>query len=187
MPKIALETSGPATPASWSRRHALAAEACMPLIIAEPLAADDVIAKLIAHTQEANAALMRGDAETYRRMTAITDDFILMSPFGGEPSKASHYTPEKWDRMGRFFKNGTHSQEVVQAYGSQDMVVLALIERDKVEVGGLPGQEWALRVTLVYRRDGTQWRLVHRHADPIAHGVSLQQAAALARGFPASE
>jgi ketosteroid isomerase-like protein len=161
--------------------------AAMPLILTEAAAADDVIAGLLAHTQEANAALMRGDAETYRKMVAIPDDFTLMSPFGGEPSRASQYTPEKWDRMARFFKNGTQKQEVVQSYSSQDLVVLALIERDEVEVGGLPPQEWALRVTLVYRRDGTQWRLIHRHADPLANGISLQQAARLARGLPASE
>jgi ketosteroid isomerase-like protein len=179
--------SGLSIPASWSRRLSLAAVACTPLVITEAVGADEVIAKLLAHTQQANAALMRGDAETYRRMIAMTDDFILMSPFGGEPSRATQYTPEKWNRIGRFFKNGTHSQEVVQTYGSQDMVVLALIERDKVEVGGLPAQEWALRVTLVYRRDGTVWRLVHRHADPLANGVSMEQAAALARGAHLSE
>jgi ketosteroid isomerase-like protein len=61
------------------------------------------------------------------------------------------------------------------------MAVLAVIERAHVEVGGLPAQQWALRVTLVYRRDEGQWRLVHRHADPLAPGISLEQAAALAR------
>ncbi|MBJ7408574.1 MAG: nuclear transport factor 2 family protein [Bradyrhizobium sp.] len=161
--------------------------ACMPLVVAEAARADDVIAKLLAQTQQSNAALMRGDVGAYRQMISITDDFVLMSPFGGAPSKAAEYTPERWERMGRFFRNGTHRQEVVQTYGSQDMVVLALIERDSVEVGGLPAQEWALRVTLVYRRVGTEWHLAHRHADPLANGISLQQAAALGRGLPASQ
>ena len=73
-------------------------------------------------------------------------------------------------------------QEVVQSYHSDDMVVLAIIERCQVEAGGLPAQEWPLRVTLVYRREGSEWRLAHRHADPLVKGVSLEQAAALARG-----
>ena len=51
----------------------------------------------------------------------------------------------------------------------------------RVEVGGLPAQDWPLRVTLVYRRDGDEWRLAHRHADPLAAGISLEQAAAFAR------
>jgi ketosteroid isomerase-like protein len=86
------------------------------------------------------------------------------------------------EAMGRFFKNGTFEQDLVQAYGSTDMVVLAIIERAHVEVGGLTAQNWALRVTLVYRREGTEWHLAHRHADPLVSGVSLEQAAALARG-----
>jgi ketosteroid isomerase-like protein len=62
------------------------------------------------------------------------------------------------------------------------MVVLATIEHAAVEVGGLPAQDWALRVTLVYRRAGSEWRLVHRHADPLAHAIGLEKAAALGRG-----
>ena len=61
------------------------------------------------------------------------------------------------------------------------MVVLAVIERTHVEVGGLVGQDWALRVTLVFHRDGDDWLLVHRHADALAEGISLQEAASMAR------
>jgi ketosteroid isomerase-like protein len=89
------------------------------------------------------------------------------------------------DGMRRFFRNGSLKQEVVQTYGSADMVVLATIERASVEVGGLPRQDWALRVTLVYRREGDRWALAHRHADPLAPGITLQQAAALASGAKA--
>jgi ketosteroid isomerase-like protein len=125
---------------------------------------------------------MRGDINAYRALIAYTDDFTVMSPFGGTPTRGSEFTAERMEAMGRFFRNGTFEQELVQSYGSADMVVLALIERQRVEVGGLPAQHWALRVTLVYRREGTEWRLAHRHADPLVEGVSLAQAAALARG-----
>ena len=91
-------------------------------------------------------------------------------------------TGERWEAMGRFFRNGALQQEVVQSYGSADMVVLAIIERAHVEVGGLSAQDWSLRVTLVYRREGSEWRLAHRHADPLVEGISLEQTAAIARG-----
>jgi ketosteroid isomerase-like protein len=46
-------------------------------------------------------------------------------------------------------------------------------ERQRGEVGGLPDQDWSLRVTQIYRRDGSEWRLVYRHADPLVKGIGL--------------
>lgn len=148
----------------------------------EGLVGDKAVAALVRRSADSNAALMRGDIDRYRALIALTHDFTLMSPFGGTPTRGADMTRERWEAMGRFFRNGTFEQHVVQAYGSADMVVLAIIERAHVEVGGLPAQEWPLRVTLVYRRDGAEWKLAHRHADPLVTGVSLEQAAALARG-----
>jgi len=125
---------------------------------------------------------VRGDVDGLRALITYTDDFTLMSPFGGPPTHGRDMTIERWEAMRRFFRNGTFGQELVQAYASADMVVLALIERQHVEVGGMPAQEWPLRVTLVYRREGDEWQLAHRHADPLVEGISLEQAAALASG-----
>jgi ketosteroid isomerase-like protein len=129
---------------------------------------------------------MRGDIERYAQLVTMADDFTLFSPFGGEPTRGAP-TPESMRRMGKFFRDGTLEQEVVQAYSVADMVVLAIIERARVAVGGLPMQDWALRVTLVYRRDGSEWRLVHRHADPLVESISLRHSASLASGVRPAE
>jgi ketosteroid isomerase-like protein len=84
--------------------------------------------------------------------------------------------------MARFFQAGKSELEVVQTYASGDMAVLVVIERQRAVVGGLPEQDWSLRVTLVFRREEGEWQLVHRHADPLVHSISLEQAAAIARG-----
>jgi ketosteroid isomerase-like protein len=175
-----------------SRRAVLAAAgaglAALELADAAPALAsgsDQVVADLIRLSEESNAALMRGDIDAYMSMISLTDDFALMAPVGGPPTHAAQVTSETMQAMGRFFRNGTHQQEVVQTWGSADMVVLAVIERSHVEVGGLPAQDWFLRVTLVYRREGDAWKLAHRHADPLVGGVSLTQAAALAKTGPA--
>jgi ketosteroid isomerase-like protein len=143
---------------------------------------DKDVAELIRRSADSNAALMRGDIDRYRALIKLTDDFTLMSPFGGTPTRGSDMTSERWEAMGRFFRNGRLEHEVIQTYASADMVVLVIVEHGSGEVGRLPTQEWPLRVTLIYRRDGTEWRLAHRHADPLAAGISLAHAAALARG-----
>jgi len=152
----------------------------------EAQSSEQVVSQIVQRSMQANSALMRGDSTRYFELVEITDDFTLMSPFGGTPSRAFEYTADRIETMGRFFKNGTFRQELVQAYACADMVVLAIIERPHVEVGSLPAQDWALRVTLVYRRQGSHWRLAHRHADPLVAGVSVVEAAALARGEGAS-
>jgi ketosteroid isomerase-like protein len=148
----------------------------------ENSAPDEIVAELIRRSAEANAALMRGDINRYRALIPHADDYTLMAPFGGKPTRGADMTEERWEASGRFFRNGMFEQEVVQSYATADMVVLAIIERCHVEVGGLPAQEWQLRVTLVYRREGSEWRLAHRHADPLGKGISLKQAAAIALG-----
>lgn len=169
---------------SLSRRTLLAGTGATLAAAAVPQAAVAGLdaAALVEQSGRANAALMRGDLATYRSLVGYTDDFTLMSPFGGAPTHAAQLTEEAMQRLGRFFRNGTFAQEVVQTYASPDMVTLAMIERANVEVGGLPAQDWALRVTLVYRRFGREWLLAHRHADPLVHGITREAAAMLARG-----
>ena len=88
-------------------------------------------AELYAISGEANAALMRGDIAQYTALVSLSEDFTLMSPFGGQPTRGSDYTPERMQAMGRFFRNGTFKQELVQSYASDDMVVLAVDRADK--------------------------------------------------------
>ena len=72
--------------------------------------------------------------------------------------------------------------DVVQSYIAGDCVVLVLVERQHGTVGGLPDQDWSLRVTMLFCREGDGWRLVHRNADPLVREIDLHRAAALARG-----
>lgn len=143
---------------------------------------EQVTAELVRRSAKGHGALMRGNVKAYRQFVTSSADFLLFSPFGGAPTRGPELTEARFEAMGRFFKNGTFTQEVLQTYSSADMVVLAVIERQNVEVGGLPAQDLALRVTLVYRRQGEDWLLIHRHADPLVNGVSLDHAAVLARG-----
>jgi ketosteroid isomerase-like protein len=143
---------------------------------------DEDVAGLIRRTAEANSALMRGDIGRYLTLITHADDYTLMAPFGGAPTRGFDVSSERLAERARFFKAGKSELELVHTYASGDMVVLVMIERQRGEVGGLPEQDWSLRVTQVYRREGAEWRLVHRHADPLVNGISVEQAAAIARG-----
>jgi len=145
------------------------------------------IAELTQLTEARTAAFMRGDMEQWSQFIRIADDFTLMQPFGGPASRGFDASPQRLAQLASYFRNGEAKLEVVQSYGSNDLVVLVMIERQHGEVGGLPDQDWSLRVTQVYRRHGAEWQLVHRHADPLVRHIGLEAAAAIARGAQLGE
>jgi len=136
---------------------------------------------LVRQTAEAAAALISGGIRRYFALAKHADDFTLVAPFGGEPNRGSD-TPGKARSDGtvlsrRRGESGTCAVLHLRRPGGPE-----LIERLHGDVGGMPDQGLSLRVTLVYRREGQQCRLVHRHADPVVHGIGLERLAALARG-----
>jgi ketosteroid isomerase-like protein len=162
-----------------------AAAAAVPLSVplSEGLvAAEDVVADLIKRAEEKNAAFMRGDMDRWAKITRIAPDFTLMQPFGGPASHGFDSSPKRLAELAQYFRNGRTKLQVAQTYRSERLVVLVMIEQQQAEVGGLPEQDWSLRVTEVYRKEGSEWRLAHRHADPLVRRITLEQAAALARG-----
>ena len=142
---------------------------------------DGDVAELIRSTAEATAAYIRGDIHRYLALIKHADDYTLMPPYGGEP-KRGFDAKAALENAPKMFRGGEADQELVASYASGDMAVLVAVERQHGEVGGMPGQDWSLRVTWVFRREGPEWRLVHRHADPLVHAISMEQMAALARG-----
>ena len=140
------------------------------------------VAELIERNRQAASALIRGDARGYARLIAHADDYTLMPPTGGQPRRGFDDSEEAVDALERYFRGGEAEVDVVATYTSGDLVVLVVIERQHGEVGDLPPQDWSLRVTMVFRRDGSEWLQVHRHADPLVHEISQEQLGALARG-----
>jgi len=173
------------SPGAITRRAVVTAAAAVPLsaLLSGGLAAaEDAVADLVKRAEEKNAAFMRGDMDRWATITRIAPDFTLMQPFGGPASHGFDSTPKRLAELAQFFRNGRTKLQVVQTYRSEGLVVLVMIEQQQAEVGGLPEQDWSLRVTEVYRKEGSEWQLAHRHADPLVRRITLEQAAALARG-----
>ena len=142
---------------------------------------DNEMTELVRRTEEATNAFLRGDMERYLQLTPHAPGFTLMNPFGGEPSRYEERRTSLLAAAG-FFRGGTVTIDLVGAHASGDLLVLVMVERQRAAVGGLPDQDWSLRVTQVYRRAGDDWLLAHRHADPLVNRIGLRRAAEIARG-----
>jgi ketosteroid isomerase-like protein len=140
-------------------------------------------AKLLDRVREATGALMQGDVRRYFALVNEAPDFTLMPPTGGPTRHGVDSSPGGIEALEKFFAGaGDGDFELDQQYASGDLAVLVGVERQHGTVGGLPDQDWSLRVTLVFRRENSDWRLVHRHADALVHEITMEQLALLARG-----
>ncbi len=146
-----------------------------------PVSEKDVV-ELTRRVADAAAAIMAGDMRTYVDLVHHADDYTLLPPNGGEPRRGFDSSDEALDALARAMPKGEANLEIFQTYFSGDMAVLVAIERQHGVVSGLPDQDWSLRITLVFRREGSGWRLLHRHADPLVHAINRDLFAAIARG-----
>jgi ketosteroid isomerase-like protein len=125
----------------------------------------------LARAEEAADSYVRGDVAHYVDLVRHADVFTLLPPNGGPVSRHEHRAETLRASPG-FITGGSARFEHVETHAWDDTLVLAMIERQHGRVEGGPDQELSLRVTQVYRREGDDWRLVHRHADPLVESLS---------------
>jgi ketosteroid isomerase-like protein len=142
---------------------------------------DPQVEAVLAKTQAANIAWMRGDASVYAALNTHAEDYTIMGPFGGPTSVGFEGWSQRVPNIVKNFQNGDSDLHLVASYVSGDLMVLVLHEQQHGEIGGGADQRWDLRVTQVYRREDGAWRAVHRHADPLARMRTLPEMTALAR------
>jgi ketosteroid isomerase-like protein len=147
-----------------------------------PNISDADLADLVQLVEDAAVAYIRGDVDTYLSLIVHADDYALMPPFGGDTVRGFDSSPDAIARTRAFFAGGDATVELEQSYVAGDLAVLVVVERQHGEVGGLPDQDWSLRVTLVFRRTASGWQMAHRHADPLVHPIDFERGAQLARG-----
>ena len=142
---------------------------------------DAELKALLATTEKIANAWMQGDWDGgYGAVLSKGDDATIYGPFGGPATKGALAWADGAQKGIKQFRGGRSEVHLVQSYVSGDLCVLVLLEEQSGEVAGVPGQPWSLRITLVYRREEGQWRVVHRHADPLVKRRTLQETAALA-------
>jgi ketosteroid isomerase-like protein len=140
------------------------------------------LAELIERMDEAAASYIRGDIRHYLSLFDHPQDYTLMPPYGGEVERGYAPTEEQIEETSDFFVSGEARLDVAETYVSGNLAVLVAVERQHGVVGDSEDQDWSLRVTLVFRRAGDRWQLVHRHADALVHRIPWELFARIAAG-----
>ena len=73
-----------------------------------------------------------------------------------------------FDLVASRFSNCTSFEyEVIAAGASGDLAYIVGIEHTTASIAGAAPEPYALRVTTICRREDGEWKVVHRHADPM--------------------
>lgn len=111
----------------------------------------------------------RGNPDPVKEMYSHSDDVMLANPFGSTV-KGWEQVSEALDFASSRFRDGeVKSFERIATYESNDLLIIFEIEKWIARVGGKSDiTSFDLRVTTTFRKENDNWKLVHRHADPIA-------------------
>ena len=115
------------------------------------------------------AAFIKGDPEPAKKLYTRAEDVSNANPFG-PVARGFTNVAATMDRAAGFYRDGeVLGFDSLVKYVSGDLGFFVEMERYSIKVGGRPDRTpVTFRVTSVVRRENGSWKLLHRHADPIA-------------------
>jgi ketosteroid isomerase-like protein len=126
-------------------------------------------AQVIEDSHEALAEFVKGNPEPLKGMYSHRDDVSLANPFG-PAVRGWKQAAETMERAASNYRDGEATGfESVAKYVTAELAYIVEVERYKARVAGSAEiVAIALRVTSIFRPEDGVWKIVHRHADPIA-------------------
>jgi ketosteroid isomerase-like protein len=112
--------------------------------------------------------IMKGSAEGYKKLYSRRDDVTLANPFG-PPVRGWGEVAKTLERAASHYRDGeATSFENVAKYVTAELAYTVEMERCQAKVEGRDDvTPLAVRVTTIFRPEEGEWKVVHRHADPI--------------------
>ena len=126
---------------------------------------DDFLAWVKSRLYEAEVALHNGDAGPRRAVWSRDEPVSIL---GAMRNAYGHQEVEEtFVALERMFSDCTSFTFELQVYDvSGDMAYTAGLEHTSTSMNGVP-RNYTLRATQVYRREGGEWKVAHRHADTV--------------------
>jgi ketosteroid isomerase-like protein len=120
----------------------------------------------IARLHAAMAKVANGDISEIKRLYSHSADATSFYGWGGY-EKGEQAVTKRWDWAGQQFRGGKVRHENVTTVITPEMFYTTDIETfSEQNVAGVEGTTgWSNRVTHIFRREGGEWRLIHRHAN----------------------
>jgi ketosteroid isomerase-like protein len=126
---------------------------------------DEFLAWVEAELYEAELALHNGDPAPRRALWSRNEPVSVLGAWRN--ARGQRELDELFTSLGHSFSDCTsYSFELLTSDVVGDMAYTTGLEHTSVSVDGQP-RTYTLRATQVYRREGGQWRVAHRHGDTV--------------------
>ena len=133
------------------------------------MSAVEDVDRLIERFNLAQGELVKGNAEPANELFSHRDDVTLANPYGPPVRGFDEVAAVGGHAASRFKDGEIVGFETIEKCVTDELAYLVRVERARAKVGGSEDiTPITLRVTMILRseEDG-EWRIVHRHADPI--------------------
>jgi ketosteroid isomerase-like protein len=125
----------------------------------------DFLATVTRRQEEAEAALVMGDAGRRTKLWSHRDPVSLFAAVGPSVVGSSQVHAMLPDVAARL-ANGSHVHfEVVAHDVLGEIGWIAGFSRFNVSIDGAPARDYVLRLTQIYRREDGEWKMTHEHSN----------------------
>jgi ketosteroid isomerase-like protein len=126
---------------------------------------DDFLAWVKTSLYDAELALHNGDPAPRRAIWSRNEPVSVLGAWRN--ARGQHELDALFTALGNSFSNCTSYRFELQAYDVVgDVAYTAGLEHTSCSVDGQP-RSYTLRATQVYRREGGEWKVAHRHGDTV--------------------
>lgn len=130
----------------------------------------EAFAQFLRTREAASLDYVRGEAESFVAL-AVPHGHASFFPPGGGYTRGAVAVNERYTKDAKAFDEGTESSsfEIFHSGADGDVGYWTGLQHAKVKMKGKGAlMPMTLRVTEVFRKEGGDWKIVHRHADMLA-------------------
>jgi ketosteroid isomerase-like protein len=132
------------------------------------MSAVDDVDQVIEQFDLAQGEMVKGNPEPAMKLFSHREDVTLANPLGP--------TAHGWEQVAAAGEHAASQlrdgeivgYEIIEKHVTPELAYVVRVERSRAKVAGSEDiASIALRVTMIFRPEDGEWKIVHRHADPI--------------------
>ena len=132
------------------------------------MAGVDDLDQVIEQFDLAQGEFVKGNPKPVQDLLSHREDVTLNNPLS-PPAHGWDEVAATIERAASQIRDGEFvSVEIIEKHVTPELAYVVRVERTKAKVGGREDiASITLRVTMIFRPEDGEWKVVHRHADPI--------------------